>query len=324
MKKIINNYENIVSEMSEGLVNSSKNIELIPGYNTIIRKDISEKVGLVSGGGSGHEPAHGGFVGYGMLDAACNGEIFTSPTPDQILSAIKAVDRRKGVLLIIKNYQGDLMNFGMAAEIAANQGISVSSVIVNDDISIEEKANRRGIAGTIFVHKIAGAAAEKGENLEQVKRVALKVVDNVRSMGVALSSCVVPKIGEPSFSLDENEIELGVGIHGEKGISRSGIVSADEISEIILNKILGDLTIKSGDEVAIIVNGLGGTPLMELLIVNRKVNQYFKNLKVNIYKQYVGNYMTSLEMAGCSISVLKIDDELKKLLDFPVQTISFS
>lgn len=324
MKKIINNCENIVSEMSEGLVNSSENLELIHGYNTIIRKDISEKVGLISGGGSGHEPAHGGFVGYGMLDAACNGEIFTSPTPDQILSAIKAVDRRKGVLLIIKNYQGDLMNFEMAAEIATSQGISVSSVIVNDDIGIEEKANRRGIAGTIFVHKIAGAAAEKGGDLENIKKIALKVIDNVRSMGVALSSCVVPKIGKPSFSLNENEIELGIGIHGEKGILRSKIVSADEISEIILNKILSDLTVKSGDQIATIVNGLGGTPLMELLIVNRKVNKYFKNLKVSIYKQYVGNYMTSLEMAGCSISVLKIDDELKQLLDFPVKTVCFS
>ncbi|MBC2425608.1 dihydroxyacetone kinase subunit DhaK, partial [Clostridium beijerinckii] len=296
--------------------------------NIIVRKDapIKDKVALVSGGGSGHEPSHGGYVGQGMLTAAVAGEVFTSPTPDQVYEAIKAVDGGKGVLLIIKNYSGDVMNFEMAKDMAEVDGIKVESVIVNDDVAVENSTyttGRRGIAGTIFVHKIAGAKAEKGASLEEVKAVAEKVIANTRSMGMALTPCIVPAAGKPTFTLGEKEMEIGMGIHGEPGTHREELKTSDEVVEILLKKILQDVEINKNDEIAVMVNGLGATPLMELYIVNKKVNRILKDNGVKVYKTFVGEFMTSLEMAGCSITILKLDEELKVLLDSQANTLAF-
>lgn len=285
-----------------------------------------KKVALVSGGGSGHEPAHAGYVGYGMLDAAVLGAVFTSPTPDQVYEAIKAVDGGEGVLLIIKNYTGDIMNFEMAKEMAEMEGIKVESVVVNDDVAVENSlytAGRRGIAGTVFVHKIAGAMAQRGATLEEVKRVAQKTINNVRSMGMALTPCIVPAAGKPNFTLSEDEMEIGMGIHGEPGTHREKIKSADEIVEHMLNKILSDMPLDSSNEVAVMINGLSGTPLMELFIVNNKVNDMLTSKGVKVYKTFVGEFMTSLEMAGFSITVLNLDSELKELLDEKADTPAF-
>ncbi|WP_416176501.1 dihydroxyacetone kinase subunit DhaK [Clostridium sp.] len=325
MKKIINNSDDVLEEMLIGIVDAyPEYLKKLDGVNVLARKDLSkEKVALVSGGGSGHEPAHGGYVGFGMLDAAVAGEVFTSPTPDQVYEAIKAVDRGKGVLLVVKNYSGDVMNFDMAKDMAEMEGIKVESVIVNDDVAVEDSTfttGRRGIAGTVFVHKIAGAAAERGFELDEVKRVAEKVVENVRSMGMALSPCIVPAAGKPNFTLAEDEIEIGIGIHGEPGTHREKIKTADEIVNDLLDKILNDIEIKSGDEVAVMVNGLGATPLMELYIANKRVNEILKDAGIKIYRTFVGEYMTSLEMAGFSISILKLDEEMKGLLDDKADT----
>lgn len=321
MKKIINDPNLVVQDMLEGFVAAHPNdVKLIPNTTVVARFDapISNKVGLVSGGGSGHEPAHAGYVGQGMLDAAVAGEVFTSPTPDQILEAIKAVDGGAGVFLIIKNYTGDVMNFEMAAELAEAEGINVQQVIVNDDVAVEDSSfttGRRGIAGTVFVHKIAGAKAELGASLEEVKSVAEKVVANVRSIGMALTPCTVPAAGEPSFELQENEMEIGIGIHGEPGIERKAITTANEIATELTQKVLEDMELTSGEEVAVMVNGLGATPEMELYIVNKKVNEVLTEKGIKIYDTFVGEYMTSLEMAGCSVTLLKVDEELKGLLD---------
>jgi phosphoenolpyruvate---glycerone phosphotransferase subunit DhaK len=325
MKKIINNSDDVLEEMLIGIVDAyPEYLKKLDGVNVLARKDLSkEKVALVSGGGSGHEPAHGGYVGFGMLDAAVAGEVFTSPTPDQVYEAIKAVDRGKGVLLVVKNYSGDVMNFDMAKDMAEMEGIKVESVIVNDDVAVEDSTfttGRRGIAGTVFVHKIAGAAAERGFELDEVKRVAEKVVENVRSMGMALSPCIVPAAGKPNFTLAEDEIEIGIGIHGEPGTHREKIKTADEIVNDLLDKILNDIEIKSGDEVAVMVNGLGATPLMELYIANKRVNEILKDAGIKTYRTFVGEYMTSLEMAGFSISILKLDEEMKGLLDDKADT----
>ncbi|HAA80968.1 MAG TPA: dihydroxyacetone kinase subunit DhaK, partial [Thermoanaerobacter sp.] len=276
--------------------------------------------------GSGHEPAHAGYVGYGMLDAACPGAVFTSPTPDQIYEAIKAVDGGKGVLLIIKNYTGDVMNFEMAREMAQMEGIEVDEVIVNDDVAVENSTwtqGRRGIAGTVFVHKIAGAKAQEGASLQEVKRVAEKVIANVRSMGMALTPCTVPAAGKPSFTLAEDEMEIGIGIHGEPGTHREKIKPADEIVEHLMEKIINDLPYKENDEVAVMINGLGATPLMELYVANRKVAEILESKKIKVYKTYVGEFMTSLEMSGFSITMLKLDEELKTLLDAKADTPAF-
>ena len=294
--------------------------------NILVRKDapVKGKVGLVSGGGSGHEPSHGGFVGYGMLDAAVCGEVFTSPTPDQVYEAIKEVNGGNGVLLVIKNYTGDVMNFEMAKEMAEMDGIEVDYVVVNDDVAVENSlytAGRRGIAGTVFVHKIAGAKATQGATLNQVKEVANKVIKNVRSMGMALSPCTVPAAGKPNFTLEENEIEIGMGIHGEPGTHKEEISSANDITTHLLDKILADIEIVEGEEVAVMVNGLGSTPLMELYIANKTVNEILTNKGIKIYNTFVGEYMTSLEMAGYSVSILKLDDELKELLDAKADTL---
>lgn len=328
MKKVINNPEYVVEEMLEGMAYAyPQYVKKLDNANVLVRKNRkTDKVALVSGGGSGHEPSHGGFVGLGMLDGAVAGAVFTSPTPDQVYEAIKAVATDAGVLLVVKNYTGDVMNFDMAKEMAEMDGIKVDSVTVNDDVAVENSTwtiGRRGIAGTVLVHKIAGAKAETGATLEEVKAVAEKVIANVRSMGMALTPCIVPAAGKPNFTLAENEMEIGMGIHGEPGTHREELKPADEIVTHLMDKILADMNLAEGDEVAVLVNGLGGTPLMEQFIVNRKVNKVLEEKKVSVYKTIVGEYMTSIEMAGFSISLLKLDDELKSLLDAKADTPAF-
>ncbi|MBS7525975.1 dihydroxyacetone kinase subunit DhaK [Fusibacter paucivorans] len=319
MKKIINDPKNVVDEMLKGIVAAHPNhVKRLEGFEVLVRaQGPTDKVALVSGGGSGHEPSHGGFVGKGMLDGAVAGAVFTSPTPDQVYEAVKAVDGGKGVLLVIKNYTGDVMNFEIAAEMAEADGIKVEKVVVNDDVAVEDSTwttGRRGIAGTLFVHKIAGAKAEAGGSLDEVKAVAEKVITNVRSMGMALSPCTVPAAGKPSFTLAENEVEIGMGIHGEPGTHRETLKTANEIVDHLLQKIFDDISLAADDEVAVMVNGLGGTPTMELYVANLRVSEVMKEKGIKIAKTYVGNYMTSLEMAGFSISVIKLDAELKELL----------
>lgn len=326
MKKLINNPENVVEEMLKGIILAyPEYVRKVPGTSVLVRANspVRGKVALVSGGGSGHEPAHGGYVGKGMLDGAVAGAVFTSPTPDQVYEAIKAVDGGKGVLLIIKNYTGDVMNFEMAKDMAEMEGIVVEAVVVNDDVAVENStwtAGRRGIAGTIFVHKIAGAAAEQGLELSEVKRIAEKVIANVRSMGMALSSCIVPAAGKPNFTLGENQVEIGMGIHGEPGTHREEMKTADAITDQLVNKILEDMPLVEGEEVAVMINGLASTPLMELYIINKRVHEILTEKGIKIHKTLVGEYMTSLEMAGYSVSILKLDRELKTLLEAPADT----
>ncbi|GAB3059681.1 dihydroxyacetone kinase subunit DhaK [Virgibacillus ainsalahensis] len=327
MKKIINDPNQVVQDMIQGLAAAYPNaVKQIEGTMGIVRSDapVEGKVGIVSGGGSGHEPAHAGYVGKGMLDAAVAGEVFTSPTPDQIYEAIKAVDSGAGVLLVIKNYTGDVLNFEMAAELAEAEDIQVDKVIVSDDVAVEDSSTgRRGIAGTVFVHKIAGAKAETGASLEEVKEAADNVVKNVRSMGMALSPGIVPAAGVPSFELNENEMEIGIGIHGEPGIERKAISSADDIAIALTNRILDDMVLKEKDEVAVMINGLGSTPEMELYIVNKKVHDLLTEKGIRIYQTFVGEFMSSLEMAGCSVTLLQLDDEMKKLLDAKTNAPAF-
>ncbi|MGL5477664.1 MAG: dihydroxyacetone kinase subunit DhaK, partial [Clostridium sp.] len=318
----------VLQDMMDGMVFAHPEyLKKLDNFDVIVRKDQKkDKVSLVSGGGSGHEPAHAGYVGYGMLDAAVCGSVFTSPTPDQVLEGIKATDNGNGVLLIIKNYTGDIMNFEMAKEMAEMEGIKVSQVVVNDDVAVEDSlytAGRRGIAGTVFVHKIAGAKAETGATLEEVTEIANKVVKNTRSMGMALSSCIVPAAGKANFSLAEDEIEIGMGIHGEPGTHREKISTANEITDQLLDKILKDMPLDKGSEVAVMVNGLSGTPLMELYIVNKRVREVLNSKGINIHKTFVGEFMTSLEMAGCSVTLIKLDNELKELLDAKADTPAF-
>ncbi|ADQ13514.1 dihydroxyacetone kinase subunit DhaK [Halanaerobium hydrogeniformans] len=323
-KKLVNNPDHVVEEMVEGIVLAAPDkLTKIEGYNVVVRKDSpNEKVALVSGGGSGHEPTHAGFVGEGMLDGAIAGDVFTSPTPDAVFEAIKAVDGGKGVLLVVKNYTGDVMNFEMAAEMAEAEGIEVDHVVVDDDVAVEDSlytTGRRGVAGTIFVHKIAGAKAEAGADLAEVKEVAEKVIENVKTKGMALYPCRVPSADESTFTLDEDEIELGIGIHGEPGTERTEIMKADDIVDELLGSVIEDIPYQSGDDVALMINGMGGTPLMELFVANRRANQILEEKGINIYKTFVGEYMTSLEMAGLSITLLKLDDEMKELLDAPTE-----
>lgn len=324
MKKILNDPNQAVNDMLKGFTAAfPEEVTQLPETTVITKKDapIKDKVGIVSGGGSGHEPAHAGYVGKGMLDAAVAGEVFTSPTPDQVLEAIKAVDAGKGVLLVIKNYSGDVINFDMAAEMAEAEGIEVESVIVKDDVAIENVEDRRGIAGTIFVHKVAGAKAEEGASLQEVKAAAEKTITNVRSMGMALDSCTVPAAGTPSFELKENEMEIGIGIHGEPGLERKEIATADAIATELLETILNDMDFAG--EVAVMVNGMGSTPEMELFIVNKTVQAILLEKNIHPHQTFVGEYMTALEMTGCSITVLKLDEELKKLLDAPSSAPAF-
>ena len=329
MKKIINAPANVVDEMLNGISQAyPQYVRRLPGTSVLVRANAPQpKVALVSGGGSGHEPSHGGFVGRGMLDAAVAGAVFTSPTPDQVFEAIKAVDGGKGVLLVIKNYTGDVLNFEMAAEMADAEGIKVDKVIVNDDVAVENStwtSGRRGIAGTLFIHKLAGAKAEAGGSLEEVKAVAEKVIANVRSMGMAISPCTVPEAGKPSFELKEDEMEIGIGIHGEPGTHREALRPADEIVDQLLDKIFADIPLGNGDETALLINGLGATPLSELFIINRRVAEVFAAKGIKVVRTTVGNYMTSLEMGGFSISVLKLDAELKELLLAQAETPAFS
>ena len=329
MKKLINGVDNIVDEMLNGMVKAHPEyVERVPGTDVVARTGAkkTDKVALISGGGSGHEPAHGGFVGRGMLDAAVAGAVFTSPTPDQVYEAIHAVDAGKGVLLIIKNYTGDVMNFEMAADMARDEDIEVDQVIVADDVAVENSTwttGRRGIAGTIFVHKIAGAAAEEGRSLADVKAVAEKVIANVRSMGMAVAPCTVPAVGKPSFELEEDEVEIGIGIHGEPGNHREKISDANTTADTLLDKILAEGIYGEGDEVAVMINGMGGTPLMELYLINDHVADVLAGKGIKVAKTLVGNFMTSLDMEGFSITLLKLDDELKALLNAPADTPAF-
>ena len=327
MKKIINSVELVEEQMIEGLRKAyPQYVMRVEGTNVLVRAKKKEgKTALVSGGGSGHEPAHAGYVGRGMLDAAVPGAVFTSPTPDQVYEAIKAVATDQGVLLIIKNYTGDVMNFEMAADMARDEGILVDQVIVNDDVAVDGSlytTGRRGVAGTVFVHKIAGAKAETGASLEEVKAVAEKVIANVRTMSMAIHPCTVPAAGKPGFELAENEMEIGIGIHGEPGTHRETMKSADEIVDMLMEKILADIDF-SGSETAVMINGCGGTPLMELFIAANRVNDILTEKGIKIHRTFVGEFMTSLEMAGFSVSLLRLDDEMKALLDAPADTPAF-
>ena len=320
MKKIINKPENIVMEMCNGIAMAHPELEFIKKYKVIKRKNIDKnKVSLISGGGSGHEPAHAGFVGKGMLDAAVCGDVFASPSQIQIYNAIKETASNKGTLLIIKNYSGDIMNFRNAAHLAIEDGLIVDYIKVDDDIAVEDSlytVGRRGVAGTVLVHKIAGAAAELGMSLHEVKEVAQKAANNVRSLGFALTSCTVPAKGTPTFQLEEDEIEFGVGIHGEPGVRREKTSSADELAKKMVNDILADMKIEDSneEEIALMINGFGGTPLQELYLLNNSVIRELAKRNIKICTAFVGNYMTSIDMAGASVSIMKLDNELKHLL----------
>src|SRR3954471_14277719 len=326
MKKLINATDDVVREALEGVEAAHGDrlkVSYEPAY--VVRADapIKGKVGVISGGGSGHEPMHGGFVGRGMLDAACPGEVFTSPTPDQMLEATKAVDGGAGVLHIVKNYTGDILNFEMAADLAKGEGIEVTSVVTNDDVAVQDSlytAGRRGVGVTVLREKIVGAAAEEGKSLAEITELAQRVNSEGRSMGMALTSCTVPAAGEPTFQLGEDEMEIGIGIHGEPGRERMPLEPADQITERLATAIVDDLPYREGDQVLAFVNGLGGTPLLELYIVYRALKRFLDGRGITIARNLVGPYMTSLEMAGMSITLLRLDDELIRLWDAPVDT----
>lgn len=326
MKKIINDPENVIKEMLNGLYKANQDkVKINEDMKIIYRKDLPKKgkVGLISGGGSGHEPAHAGYVGDGMLDCAICGEIFTSPTPDQVLEAIKLADSGQGVFMVIKNYTGDVMNFEMAKDMAEMDGINVDYIIVNDDVAVEDStytSGRRGIAGTIFVHKVLGAMAREGKSLEEIKAMAEKIVKNIKSMGMATKACINPISGKESFDLSEEDMEIGVGIHGEPGVKQEKVKSADEISKELLDHILDEYEDKNGDFV-LMVNGMGQTTEMELFIVNNFVNDYLSDKNINIKKTFLGNYMTSMDMAGFSLTLFKVDDEILKYLEEKVDVV---
>jgi dihydroxyacetone kinase-like protein len=326
MKKLINKPEDVVVEAMRGIEAAHSDLVRVfyePNY--IMRADapVQGKVALVSGGGAGHEPLHGGFVGKGMLDAACPGAVFTSPTPDQMLEASKAVNGGAGVLHIVKNYTGDRLNFEMAAELASMEGIEVAQMITNDDVAVQDSlytAGRRGVGVTVLVEKIAGAAADQGRDLASVKAIAERVNAQGRSMGMAMTSCTVPHVGKPTFDLPEDQIEIGIGIHGEPGRRREAIKTAAEIVPMLAEPILGDLPFRAGDSVLAFVNGMGGTPQLELYIVYAELAKLLKGSGIKIARSLVGSYITSLEMSGCSITLLKLDEELTQLWDAPVKT----
>ncbi len=325
MKKLINSTDRVVEEALAGMAAAHPDLLRIEDPNVIVRKDAPRqgKVGIISGGGSGHEPMHGGFVGLGMLDAACAGAVFTSPVPDQMLAATKAVDGGAGVLHIVKNYTGDIMNFEIAAEMADAEGIKVKAVVMADDVAVQDSlytAGRRGVGGTVLAEKIVGAAAEAGKDLDTVAALCQKVQDNVRSIGMALTSCTVPAAGKPTFEIADDEMEIGVGIHGEPGRRRVKIASADEITDMLVGPILDEGVIAKGDAVLAFVNGLGGTPLIELYIIFRRLAEVLEERGITIGRSLVGNFITSLDMAGTSITLLKLDDELTGYWDAPVHT----
>jgi dihydroxyacetone kinase-like protein len=326
MKKLINKPKNVVREELEGVALAHPDLVRVhfdPNY--VVRADapVQGKVGVLSGGGSGHEPMHGGFVGMGMLDAACPGAVFTSPTPDQMLEATKAINGGAGVLHIVKNYTGDIMNFDMAAELARAEGIEIESVVIDDDVAVKDSlytAGRRGVGSTVLAEKLCGAAAEEGSPLSEVADICRQVKGAGRSMGMALTSCTVPHVGRPTFDLPEDQMEIGIGIHGEPGRTRLPLKPADEIVEIMMEPILTDIPYQSGDEVLLFVNGMGGTPLVELYIVYRKAHEIATKKGLKIVRNLIGSYITSLEMAGTSITLLKMDNRLLKLWDAPVKT----
>lgn len=333
MKKIINAPENFIPEMLEGIYAAHEDMVCCANndLHCLVKKNIKQgKVGIATGGGSGHLPLFLGYVGDGMLDGCSIGDVFQSPSAEQMFEVTKAIDSGAGVLYIYGNYNGDIFNFDMAAEMADFEAdIKVESVVAGEDVASAgpanpgEKNTRRGVAGIFFVYKCAGAAAQEMMDLENVKRVAEKACANVRTMGVALTPCTVPRVGKPSFTIAEDEMEIGMGIHGEKGIRRGPLVSADEIVEELMTPILADLPYQSGDEVAVLVNGLGATPLEEQYVMYRKINQILKEKGIKVFHVYVGEYATSMEMAGASISLLKLDDELKRLVSAPANTPFF-
>ena len=326
MKKLINDPANVVSDALRGIAAAHPELRVDHENRLIIRGDapVRGKVGLISGGGSGHEPLHGGFVGPGMLDAACAGEVFTSPVPDQMLAATKAVDGGAGVLHIVKNYTGDVMNFEMAAELAeAETGVQVVSVVTNDDVAVQDSlytAGRRGVGVTVLVEKIAGAAADQGRSLSEIADLARKVNDSGRSMGLALTSCTVPAAGKPTFDLPDDQMEIGIGIHGEPGRRRVPLAPASEVAEMLVSPILADLDFTGGDGVIAFVNSMGATPLIELYVLYSEIASILSKAGVTVARSLVGPYITSLDMAGASVTLLKADDEILRLWDAPVNT----
>ena len=324
MKKLINSPDDVLAEALRGVDAADENVRVDHTHRVIFRAEPTRpgKVAVISGGGSGHEPLHGGFVGVGMLDAACAGQVFTSPTPDQILAATVGTDAGAGVLHVVKNYTGDVMNFEMAAELAAEQGIRVKTVVVADDVAVEDSlytAGRRGVGLTVLLEKIVGAAAEEGRDLDAVVEVAKKVTGHGRSMGMALTSCTVPAAGKPTFELPEDQMEIGIGIHGEPGRHREPLTGAKDIARQLVEPILADHDF-AGSETIVMVNGMGATPLMELYLMYGEVRTLLNAAGVTVVRNLVGNYITSLDMAGCSVTVAKVDDELLALWDAPVRT----
>ncbi|HEV8563492.1 MAG TPA: dihydroxyacetone kinase subunit DhaK [Actinomycetota bacterium] len=326
MKKLINDPANVVREELEGIAAAHSDLVSVhfdPYYITRADAPVKGKVALVSGGGSGHEPMHGGFVGTGMLDAACPGEVFTSPTPDQMEAASKAVDGGGGLIHIVKNYTGDVMNFEMAAELCRSEGTEVESVLVDDDVAVQDSlytAGRRGVGATVLIEKIAGAAAEEGRPLKEVADICREVNANGRSMGMALTSCTVPAAGKPTFDIGEDEMEIGIGIHGEPGRERMPLKPVSEIVEMMATAVVDDLPFSKGDKVLAFMNGMGGTPLIELYVAYNELSKFLKGRGIEIARNLIGSYITSLEMAGCSITLLKLNDELVRLWDAPVKT----
>lgn len=329
MKKFINSPQNLIEEMLEGFVVANSNkVRRLETERVLVRKDapIKGKVGIVTGGGSGHKPAFIGYIGKGLVDAVAVGDIFAAPPVQRAYEAIKAANGGKGVLLCIGNYSGDIMNFGMAKELAEAEGIPVETVVVNDDVASSPKErmdNRRGVAGEVILWKIAGALAEEGADLQKLKEVGERAVFNTRSMGVAHTPCVLPTTGKPSFEIGEDEMEIGVGHHGEPGIQRTKMMTADEVSELLTLKVIEDLPFKSGDEVVVMINGLGSTSLLEMYICFRKVNQILADHNIKVYRTYVGEFFTSLEMGGFSVTLTKLDEELKRLIDAPCDGVHF-
>jgi dihydroxyacetone kinase-like protein len=325
MKKLINAPDDVVAEALQGMALAHPELKVHHDPKVVVRGDapIPGKVGIISGGGSGHEPMHGGFVGKGMLDAACPGEVFTSPTPDQMLEATKAVDGGAGVLHIVKNYTGDVLNFEMAAELAAADGIEVSAVVIDDDVAVQDSsftAGRRGVGATILAEKICGAAAEAGKDLATVTELCERVNANGRSMGMALTSCTVPAAGKPTFELGDDEMEIGIGIHGEPGRERVKVASAAEVAKMLVEPILEDLPYAEGEKALVFVNSMGGTPLIELYIIYNEVAKILAEHGIEIARNLIGPYITSLEMQGCSVTMLKLDDEMTGYWDAAVET----
>ncbi len=326
MKKLINSPEDVVRDALRGMEAAhGDRLRISSDPYLVVRKDapVQGKVGIISGGGSGHEPMHGGFVGRGMLDAACPGEVFTSPTPDQMLEATKAVNGGAGVLHVVKNYTGDVMNFDMAADMGKAEDIDVETVLTNDDVAVEDSlytAGRRGVGVTVLVEKICGAAADDGKSLAEVAELGRRVNANGRSMGMALTPCITPGSGEPSFELADDEVEIGIGIHGEPGRFREHIGPASQIADRLMTPILEDLPFSSGDKVLAFVNGMGGTPLIELYVVYAEVAKIAQEHGLSIERNLIGNYITSLEMQGCSITLVKLDDDMVRYWDAPVDT----